>query len=370
MILSEYKSNLNGRILISILAGLTIAILLSNFIFVKGGLIIWIIICIIAIPAILAAYVLSNKLVVQITQDDIQFIRFRKPIEYIPFENNEFTTYTYTLRVQLVLTSTTRYLRVFHCSGQVTDYSCSGLSKKDFETFISEVISISKEKQLRILTEKIKESISGASQSAGVENTTEGVTSTFSGVMEDPKVPFGGADFYFPKEEFRAVIYKKFKTDLIIAGSVTVWISIMNPIFFSYLATKNVETFIRELWFAGIFLFVFGVVGLLLWLQYQTQVKKTPDYIRITENELLIDDYKFFLSDIQLIKMSQERFIPEKKNRLRTLKIVITGEKKQYLLGHMIIGKRRIFYNDYGRLCSSLNDFLNRDNRFVVYETT
>ena len=125
-----------------------------------------IIVCGLVIPGLLAAYVLSNKLIIRITQDDIQFFRFKKPIESIPFENNEFTSYTYTLSLQVVITTKKRYLRVVDQYGQTRDYSCDGLSERTFEKFISEVVSISKEKHRHLLTEQIKASLMAASPEA------------------------------------------------------------------------------------------------------------------------------------------------------------------------------------------------------------
>lgn len=376
MILNEYRSDMRDLIVKAVFAGLLFEILCGMFLFTDELLIIGVILCILVIPGVLTAYVLSNKLIVRITQDDVQFIRFRKPIESIPFENNEFTSYIYTIRLQWVITSKKRYLRVVDLYGQTRNYSCDGLSERNFEKFINEVVSVSKEKQYRLFTEKLKKSLRATSPEViavnagaayvplvttstmpGVTSVTTAILNPSLGVPEIVEEPFAGGVFYFPKDEVHAVLKKRLKVKVSIIGVIML-----------LFATMNTETLINHLWFPLILLFVFGGTGFLFWRQYKAQLDATPDYIRITENELLIDDELFMLPDIQLIKMTQEMFISTDMNRFRTLKIIVIGKKKQYLLGHMIIGKNRICYEDYGRLCRVLSGFLKRTGRFVAFD--
>lgn len=370
MIVNEYRTNMRGIIIKSILIGLPLAIL-CGIPFLDTEFAFWgIIIGGILIPGAFVAYVLSNKLIIRINQDDIDFIWGFKPIQTVPYANNTFTTYTYRLRLQFVFVITTRYLRVTSDSGEQKDYSCSGLSKKQFEEFASEVINISNEKQRLLSRGQVSASLPETGMGTAVANATAGVTSAVADVAQSAEQSIDEAVFHFPKKEFIAVMFKSVRTSFIVTGSIVLLVAIVNPGFLLYLETTDPGLFIAQLMFA-LFLFVFlGIVDLLLWLQYRTQIKRTPEYIRITGNELLIDDQKFLLWDIKLIKMTQERFIAQDKNRFRTLTINVAGKKKQYFLGHMNTGKKHFYYEDYGRLCSSLNDFLKRDNRFIVYETT
>lgn len=352
----------------AIIVGLFLALVFAFFSLEEGSLILGLVLGIIFIPGPLILYVLSNKFVVQITEDDIKFKRFGKKIESVPFENNEFTAYIYTIRLQLVITGQKRYLRAIDLYGKIRDYSCDGLSERDFNKFVSEVISISAEKQLRILTEQKKASMVGASSGAGVADTTSGVVTTTADVAVAPEAPFAGAVFTFPKDKFREAIYKKLTVKLLIIGLIALFLAVTNFGFFSILLVKDVQKLIMELFFPLTLICASAIAGFIFWSQYKTQLECTPDYIRITENELMIDDRKYFLSDIKSIKMSRERFIPRDKNRLRTIKIVIAGKIKLYYLGHMSNGDRRFFYDDYGRLCNSLSAFLLQDGRLVKYE--
>jgi hypothetical protein len=370
MIVNEYRTNMRGIIIKSILIGLPLAILCGIPFLDTEFAFLGIIIGGILIPGTFVAYVLSNKLIIRINQDDIDFIWGFKPIQTVLYANNTFTTYTYRLRLQFVFVITTRYLRVTSDSGEQKDYSCSGLSKKQFEEFASEVINISNEKQRLLSRGQVSASLPETGVGTAVAGTTIAVESAVADVAQSAEQSIDEAVFLFPKKEFSAVMFKSIKMSFIITGSLVLLVALVNPGFLLYLETTDPGLFIAQLLFA-LALFVFlGIVDLLLWMQYHAQVIRTPDSIRIIGNELLIDDQKFVLWDIKLIKMTQERFIAQDKNRFRTLKINVAGKQKKYFLGHMNAEKKHLYYQDYGKLCSSLNDFLKQDNRFVIYETT
>jgi hypothetical protein len=153
MFVNEYQTDMRGFIIRSIAIGLLTDLFLVWFIHeeIKSASIeLVILICAVVVPALLTVYVLSNKLIIRINQDDIEFIRFKKPIEYISFEGSSFEAYTHVVRFKYVFTSQKRYLRVYDSTNQYKDYSCDGLTQKDFDSFFEEVTGISAEKQLRV----------------------------------------------------------------------------------------------------------------------------------------------------------------------------------------------------------------------------
>jgi len=345
MIRSEYKASKARLILLSVFLGLLIEGLAAIFLIVKEIRILVIIILIIVIPFFHTVYVIINLLVVRVTDLDVQFIRFGKPIESIPFENNEFEKCTDTNQFRLELSSSHQYLRVCNASGHVKDYSCCSLSKKDYENLMSEVIGLGEFYRRRKQEE---------AELASVVMAITGAAPT--------------TDFYFPKEEFSTMEKKKLKFKLIITGSIPVALSILNPGVPMLFESDNKQAIIIQLWFMLSLFVFFGIAGFLFWLQYKTKVDSTPKYIGIMENELLIDDLKFSLPKIQMIAMISEQFSNHDKSLLREMKITVGGKKRRYFLGYVNKGKHNLQYEDYGRLCSSLNSFLKKNEESDVVE--
>lgn len=152
MFVNEYQTDMRSFIIRSVVIGLLADLFLVWFIHKEiesVSIELVILLCAVVVPALLTVYVLSNKLIIRINQDDIEFIRFKKTVEYISFEGSSFEAYTRVVRFKYVFTSQKRYLRVYDPTNQCKDYSCDGLTQKDFDSFVSEVISISAEKQLR-----------------------------------------------------------------------------------------------------------------------------------------------------------------------------------------------------------------------------
>lgn len=370
MIINEYRTKMRGMIITSILIGLPLAILCGVPFFDTEFAFLGIIISFILIPGAFIAFVLSNELIVRINQDDIDFVWRFKPIQTVPFANNTFTTYTHKLRLQFVFVITTRYLRVTGDSGEQKDYSCSGLSQKQFEEFASEVINISNEKKRLFSREKVNGSLPETGAGAAVTSTFDGMPGTISFAAEAAEHRFAGAAFDFPKDSFQKQISKSLKKDIIIVGSIALFLLFFNPGTVGFwLAGDFAE--IKTVLISALILFSIAAAILCpMWIQFKYQLKRTPRQITVSERDLVIEDQRFSLQDIKAIKMTQENFIPQDQRRFRTMSIISDGKTYKYLLGHMLPGKKRLYYNDYGRLCESINDFLKARGLYIIYETT
>jgi len=333
------------------------------------GFVIEIVISMLVIPVLLATLILLYKLDVRVTDFDIQFIRFGRPVKSIPFENNRFEkNKLYIIMPKGGMDFTIKYLRVIDCYGKARKYSCNALSDRVFDTLISDVIRISMENNRRTISKEalaIVMATSTGPESASAITEIERVADREAGKLEEP---FAEAVFIVPKDKFRATLNKNSKKNIIRAVLV---VSLFALVYtgFSVLLTTEYKGMLKPLlFFVPFALGILGTINFVIWVKYQAKVKKTPEYIRITENEIFIDDKQFLLSDIQMIRMTQENFIAYEQNRLRTLQINAAGKNAKYLLGHMTNGERQFSYEDYGRLCRSLNDFLNRSGRFVICE--
>lgn len=370
MILNEYRTNMRGLIIKSVLIGFPLAVLCGVPFFGTEFAFLGIIISGILIPGAFVAYVLSNKLIIRINQEDIDFIWGFKPIQTVPLANNTFTTYTHKLRLWYVFVITTRYLRVTGDSGEQKDYSCSGLSQKQFEEFISEVIHISNEKRRQISREQANTSLPETGVDAAVAGPFDGMPGTVPYATETAEHRFTGATFDFPRESFQKQISKSLKKDFIIVGSIALFLLIFNPGTLMFFLTGDFTELKAVLIGAPIFLIIFAAILCPMWLQFKYQLKRTPGQITISERELIIDDQRFLLPDIMSVKMTQENFIPQDQRRFRTMNITSDGKTYKYLIYHMLPGKKRICYHDYERLCDSLNDFLKARCLYIIYETT
>lgn len=367
VIIREYKSNLTGQITIAIILGLLVESILGVML-LSRGFVIEIVISMLVIPALLFALVLIYKLDVRVTDYDIQFIKFGRPINSIPFENNKFEEYVLTIYIPRGMTFTIKFLRVIDCNGEARKYSCNALSDRVFSRLISDVIRISMENNHRKLSEEALAIVLATSTGSEAANMIKQIESVEARETEKSEEPFDEAVFIFPKEIFRATLNKNSKKNII---RTVLAVSLFALVYtgFSMLLTTEYKGMLKALLFFVLFTFgILGIINFVIWVKYQAKLNKTPDYIRITKNELFVDHCKFLRSDIEMIRMTQENFIACEQHRLRLLKINAAGKNNQYLLGHMNIGARQFCYEDYGRLCSSLNDFLRQSGRSVIFE--
>lgn len=357
---SEYKSKISRYILTSILVGLPVEIFLGLLFFSdKRTLLLGLAVCIIVIPAFFIAYIASNYYSVRVTDDDIRFFKHGKQYLVVPFENNEFTSYTYTDTFLSIPTSVKKYLRVMYSSGQSVDYLCWGFTKETFEKLISEVVSISKDKERRSLSEKVK-----APMGEKVSSNEKVLTDELDSNDEQ----FVGESFIFPKKELRKWVFNRHLKKFIMGVVVSIFATLYIAMFFPLFVSDPVQLQTMEIWSAAILIACIGIATFLYIARCIIQVKRIPKSIRITNDSIIIDDRTFLLSRIQRINMSLKRFFVPKKSSYRKLNIIESGHQYKYLLGHVEAGNKLVHYYDYGNLCFAFYAFMQQADQFVIFE--
>lgn len=351
MVVSTYRSSAANNIL-SVIAFLGIFELVSFFVIQvatsRNAIIVGLVLAFIVSPALAVFIQLMRHLKIELTDTEIRFLRMGRPFRVIPFANHHFTSYIHTIRYQYVIPVEYRYLRVLYPDGTTKDHYCSSFSKNTYHRFISEILQLS--------GQYVKALPSGDVQDLPAAN-------------EAPELPFGGAQYSFPKEALRKTLHSEFLRNTILLSFTILLIpaAILTPIVMGIPSMNHTRTIGL---FAIISAVVLATIVFSMRLSYAKKISIIPETIRITENSIKIDEQIFHLSQIYRVEMTPLVTFPNP-NAVRTLlrKMTITGTegRKEYLLGHYARIKKCVEFKDYGALVFSINAMLRNAGKAVVF---
>ncbi|MBN1775875.1 MAG: hypothetical protein JW817_05360 [Clostridiales bacterium] len=301
-------------------------------------------------PGLLVLYILYNRITIQITDEEVRFSRIGRNYMIFPVSSRSYTSYIRTETLQNFIRFTVRYLRATDKNGKVEDHRCYGFTKEAHERLVSELQAIS-------------ERISGLPRiDLPPENEDE---------PQRSDLPFGGAQFIFPRDLFSKILLKGFARKSI--GIALIFLTLGAAGFAPTLMQGGVTEKDLPAIFAGIgiVLLPITVTMLCLWLSYKGRIKKIPETIRVTDSVLRFDEQAYRRDEIIEIRMTPEHCHIENDtlHRFRKIKIRTVNDQRIYLLGH-IDGRKNCFcYQEYGDLYKSINAFLRPTGKNVIMIT-
>lgn len=300
-------------------------------------------------PGLLAFYILFSRITIQITDDEIRFLRMGKKYLSFPVSARYYSAYTQTNTFNVIFRFTARCLRVTDLSGRADDHRCYGFTRDVHARLVSELQAISGQRTYDIDPERSAEESEG---------------------LRDLYHPFGESRFIFPKGSFSRTLFKGFIRKSVATALIflTIGASFMLPM----ILLDNDNIIEKDLpGFFGLIGFIFltiGVIVLCLFLSYRSKIRKVPEAIVVVDNTLKIDDRVFRRDEIVEIHMTPVRYIVENDilYRFRHMRIITTNGQHRYLLGH-IDGRKHCFcYPDYGELHTAISAFLRPSGKNVI----
>lgn len=316
--------------------------------------------CIIAVLAAIAAAYLAffrHNITIEADRTAIRFLRGRKEYLHLLYDGFVFTSYVVKQRINLIPTSTTRYLRAMQMeTGRIHDYRCYNLDRKTFESFIAYIRSL----QPEYLPEPANE-----------ESPTAGQ------VDFDPDR--SGNEAVYTRE---TLVFTIDKNLFISRYQKPLWlmITIFSVFILSLLVLQLIltpERFMEHLvvnisFFALLVVIFFPIPIIMFGIPLAKIKKNTPEKITLFHDHIVFDNKSFYFSRIKQIRMTPPAY---QSNGLLKRKITVIEENKTtvFFVGDdkdvnpmwAKKGKKKVFA-DYINLCNELEAaLLNRPGKFM-----